>query len=92
VEYLLSEYDFARYVYKLLDSKLFAANKEYVRRQILYCLLQVSQATTPMRKDISTIDLRDSADWTTRTTTWTHYTWRLQYSCSTAEETSPPLR
>lgn len=38
---LLSEYDFARYVYKLLDSKLFAANKEYVRRQILYCLLQV---------------------------------------------------
>jgi hypothetical protein len=44
VEYLLSEYDFARYVYKLLDSKLFAANKEYVRRQILYCLLQVSNA------------------------------------------------
>lgn len=39
---MLSEYDFARYVYKLLDSKLFAANKAYVRRQILYCLLQVS--------------------------------------------------
>lgn len=46
VEYLLSEYDFARYVYKLLDSKLFAANKEYVRRQILYCLLQVSCNTS----------------------------------------------
>ena len=40
-EYLLSEYDFAQYVYKLLDCKLFAANKEYIRRQILYCLLQV---------------------------------------------------
>jgi hypothetical protein len=44
-EYLLSEYDFAQYVYKLLDSKLFAANKEYVRRQILYCLLQVRHET-----------------------------------------------
>jgi len=46
LEYLLSEYDFARYVYKLLDSKLFAANKEYVRRQILYCLLQDDDVDT----------------------------------------------
>ncbi|KAM0717682.1 hypothetical protein Q7P37_007534 [Cladosporium fusiforme] len=45
-EFLLSEYDFARYVYKLLDSKLFAANKEYVRRQILYCLLQDDDVDT----------------------------------------------
>jgi hypothetical protein len=33
-----------------LDSKLFAANKEYVRRQILYCLLQVSHPS-PSRAD-----------------------------------------
>ena len=45
-EYLLSEYDFAQYVYKLLDCKLFAANKEYIRRQILYCLLQVRMKQT----------------------------------------------
>ncbi|KAL1587208.1 hypothetical protein WHR41_04278 [Cladosporium halotolerans] len=45
-EYLLSEYDFARYVYKLLDSKLFATNREYVRRQILYCLLQDDDVDT----------------------------------------------
>jgi hypothetical protein len=92
VEYLLSEYDFARYVYKLLDSKLFAANKEYVRRQILYCLLQVSHATGPMRKDISTADVRDSADRTSRMTTWTHYIWRLRSSFSMAGETSLLLR
>jgi hypothetical protein len=92
VEYLLSEYDFARYVYKLLDSKLFAANKEYVRRQILYCLLQVSQATIPMWKDTTTADEKDSADRTIRMTTWTHYIWRQPSSFLTAGETSLLLR
>lgn len=40
-DYLQSEYDIARCCYKLLSAKLFADNQEYVRRQILYCLLQV---------------------------------------------------
>ena len=40
-EYLQSEYDVRRCSYKLLESGLFKANKEYVRRQIVYCLLQV---------------------------------------------------
>lgn len=38
---MTSEYDTARCCYKLLDSDLFVAKQEYVRRQILYCLLQV---------------------------------------------------
>ena len=40
-EYLHSEYDIARCSYKLLDSPLFVAHKDYVRRQIVYSLLQV---------------------------------------------------
>lgn len=40
-EYLQSEYDIARCSYKLLDSALFVAHKDYVRRQIVYSLLQV---------------------------------------------------
>jgi len=40
-DYLHSEYDIARCCYKLLDTKLFQENSDYVRRQFLYCLLQV---------------------------------------------------
>ena len=40
-EYLQSEYALARCSYKLLDSALFTAHKDYVRRQIIYGLLQV---------------------------------------------------
>ncbi|KAI7687562.1 hypothetical protein KC353_g20207, partial [Hortaea werneckii] len=40
-DFLLSEYDVARCCYKLLDAPLFQVNQEYVRRQFLYCLLQV---------------------------------------------------
>ncbi|KAK3110378.1 pre-rRNA processing [Teratosphaeriaceae sp. CCFEE 6253] len=39
-EYLNSEYDVARYCYRLLDADLFQENQDYVRRQFLYCLLQ----------------------------------------------------
>ncbi|KAK5007020.1 hypothetical protein LTR28_005772, partial [Elasticomyces elasticus] len=39
-EYLHSEYDIARCCYRLLESALFQANQEYVRRQIVYGLLQ----------------------------------------------------
>lgn len=39
-EYLLTEYDVARCSSQLLQSGLFAANEEYVRRQIVYSLLQ----------------------------------------------------
>ncbi|EME77562.1 uncharacterized protein MYCFIDRAFT_44922 [Pseudocercospora fijiensis CIRAD86] len=45
-EYLQSEYDIARCCYKLLDAPVFKENQEYVRRQILYCLLQEDDADT----------------------------------------------
>ncbi|MCJ1412417.1 hypothetical protein MMC19_006511 [Ptychographa xylographoides] len=45
-EYLQSEYAIARCSYKLLDSSVFAAHKDYVRRQIIYCLLQEDKAAT----------------------------------------------
>lgn len=44
-EYLLSQYDTARCLQKLLDSELFKANKHYVRIQIIYSLLQEDQPT-----------------------------------------------
>lgn len=44
-EYLQSDYDVARCTYKLLESELFRAQKDYVRRQIIYCLLQVRHTT-----------------------------------------------
>ncbi|KZF21937.1 hypothetical protein L228DRAFT_262045 [Xylona heveae TC161] len=43
-EYLQSEYDIARCSYKLLRSNLFQTHKEYVRRQIVYGLLQEDDA------------------------------------------------
>jgi hypothetical protein len=39
-EYLITEYDIARCSQKLLLSELFEANKDYVRIQIVYSLLQ----------------------------------------------------
>ncbi|CAK4030726.1 related to Orc3p [Lecanosticta acicola] len=45
-EYLQSEYDIARCCYKLQDSSLFQQNQDYVRRQILYCLLQEDDVDT----------------------------------------------
>ncbi|MCJ1471515.1 hypothetical protein MMC13_000155 [Lambiella insularis] len=45
-EYLQCEYAIARCSYKLLESALFAAHKDYVRRQIIYCLLQEDAAAT----------------------------------------------
>ncbi len=40
-EYLSSEQAIAQCSYKLLHSELFQAHKDYVRRQIVYGLLQV---------------------------------------------------
>lgn len=45
-EYLNSDYDFARCLQKLLQSELFEANKEYVRIQIVYSLLQEDEPNT----------------------------------------------
>src|ERR1700710_712613 len=39
-EYLPSEYEVARCSHKLLQSELFGPNKDYVRIQIVYSLLQ----------------------------------------------------
>jgi len=45
-EYLQSEYDIARCSDRLLKSKLFDANRDYVRIQIVHSLLQEEEATT----------------------------------------------
>jgi hypothetical protein len=45
-EYLHSEYELARCSHKLLQSELFEANKDYVRTQLVYCLLQEDQPQT----------------------------------------------
>ncbi|KAF1949789.1 hypothetical protein CC80DRAFT_253106 [Byssothecium circinans] len=39
-EYLQTDYNIAKCIYRLLQGELFNAHKDYVRRQILYCLLQ----------------------------------------------------
>jgi len=45
-EYLPSEYEVARCSQKLLQSELFEANKDYVRIQIVYSLLQEDEPAT----------------------------------------------
>ena len=45
-EYLKSEYDVARCSQKLLESELFGTNKDYVRIQIVYSLLQEDEQAT----------------------------------------------
>ncbi|KAL8718004.1 MAG: hypothetical protein Q9225_004826 [Loekoesia sp. 1 TL-2023] len=40
-EYLHTEYDIARCAFKLLESVLFSAHKDYIRRQIVFSLLEV---------------------------------------------------
>ncbi|KAH7369906.1 hypothetical protein BKA65DRAFT_589356 [Rhexocercosporidium sp. MPI-PUGE-AT-0058] len=45
-EYLSSDYDFARCLQKLLQSEIFENNKEYVRTQIVYSLLQEDEPAT----------------------------------------------
>ncbi|KAJ4348536.1 pre-rRNA processing [Didymosphaeria variabile] len=39
-EYLQTEYSVAKCVYRLIQGELFTTHKAYVRRQIIYCLLQ----------------------------------------------------
>lgn len=45
-EYLESEYEVAKCSQKLLQSDLFEANKDYVRTQLVYALLQEDQPKT----------------------------------------------
>ncbi|KAL8760331.1 MAG: hypothetical protein Q9199_000113 [Rusavskia elegans] len=45
-DYLHTEYDIARCSLKLLESALFSAHKEYVRRQIIYSLLEEDSPDT----------------------------------------------
>ncbi|KAI9707134.1 MAG: hypothetical protein M1836_000094 [Candelina mexicana] len=45
-EYLQAEYDILRCSYKLLESTLFAAHKQYIRRQIVASLLQEDAVDT----------------------------------------------
>ncbi|KAH8661364.1 hypothetical protein BGZ60DRAFT_412961 [Tricladium varicosporioides] len=45
-EYLSSDYNVARCSQKLLQSELFEANKDYVRTQIIYSLLQEDEPAT----------------------------------------------
>lgn len=45
-EYIQTEYDIARCSYRLLESSLFAENKDYIRRQIVYSLLQEDSPDT----------------------------------------------
>jgi len=45
-EYLQTEYDVAKCSYKLLDSPIFHAHAEYVRRQCVYALLQEDEASS----------------------------------------------
>ncbi|KAF6219369.1 hypothetical protein HO133_005195 [Letharia lupina] len=45
-EYVQTEYDIARCSYRLLESSLFIENKDYVRRQIVYSLLQEDSPDT----------------------------------------------
>lgn len=39
-EYLQTDYNIAKCTYRLLQGDLFCAHKDYVRRQLIYCLLQ----------------------------------------------------
>ncbi|KAI4955152.1 hypothetical protein J4E91_001009 [Alternaria rosae] len=39
-EYLQTDFSVAKCIFRMLEGELFASNKEYVRRQIIYCLLQ----------------------------------------------------
>lgn len=41
-----SDYNIAQCTHKLLESELFSANKDYVRIQIVYCLLQEDEFST----------------------------------------------
>ncbi|KAH3910734.1 hypothetical protein HBI56_188970 [Parastagonospora nodorum] len=39
-EYLQTDYSIAKCIFRLLEGDLYVANTDYVRRQIIYCLLQ----------------------------------------------------
>jgi hypothetical protein len=45
-EYLPSEFEVAKCLHRLMQSELFAANKDYVRTQIVYSLMQEDVAAT----------------------------------------------
>ncbi|KAL8862579.1 MAG: hypothetical protein Q9178_001077 [Gyalolechia marmorata] len=45
-DYLHTEYDIARCSLKLLESALFSAHRDYVRRQVIHCLLEEDSPDT----------------------------------------------
>ncbi|KAL8973359.1 MAG: hypothetical protein Q9183_000052 [Haloplaca sp. 2 TL-2023] len=45
-EYLKNDYDIARCCFKLFESNLFSSHKDYIRRQIVFSLLQEDSADT----------------------------------------------
>ena len=45
-EYVNSDYDVARCAHKLLCSALFEKHGEYIRKQIVHCLLEVRPSTS----------------------------------------------
>ena len=44
-EYLQTDYSVAKCTYRLLQGELFCTHKDYVRRQLIYCLLQVRRTS-----------------------------------------------
>ena len=55
-DYLPSEEDLTRCSYKLLESPIFAAQSDYVRRQFVYSLLQVEPpVAVPPRNSLSSL-------------------------------------
>ena len=50
-EYINSDYDVARCAHKLLCSTLFEDHGEYIRKQIVHCLLEVRHPTSPPAVD-----------------------------------------
>ncbi len=50
-EYVHTEYDIARCSYRLLESSLFAAHKDYVRQQIVCSVLQVRRILEARRPE-----------------------------------------
>ena len=62
-EYLQSEYEIARCADRLLKSELFEANRDYVRIQIVYSLLQEDEAATiHMIGSLLLLDGRDNEE------------------------------
>ncbi|KAF2007982.1 hypothetical protein P154DRAFT_418756 [Amniculicola lignicola CBS 123094] len=62
-DYLQTDYSIAKCVFRLIEGPLFEAHKEYVRRQMIYCLLQEDDnPTLHMVAAFLLYDSRNSGD------------------------------